>query len=153
MIQNDQSEKRQEAALAEYCAREQLGKKDYYNFLRSGKPQARVQVLPEQRAQMTTHIVALDPFSTIDHSLVKEIWKKMEQKEVYDYSRDRPGEIVREQFDEIVRQRQERIKIDKIKETNNKRLGNIKEFLKHLDTDVSQLNDKQEVLGTKERKT
>jgi len=52
---------------------------------------------------MTAHIVALDPFSSIDHSLVKEIWKKMEQKEVYDYSRDRPGEIVREQFDEIVR--------------------------------------------------
>ena len=71
---------------------------------------------------MTAHIIALDPFSSIDHSLVKEIWKKMEQKEVYDYSRDRPGEIVREQFDEIVRQRYERIKIDKIKETNNKRL-------------------------------
>jgi hypothetical protein len=45
---------------------------------------------------MTAHIVDLDPFSSIDHALVKEIWKKMEQKEVYDYSRDRPGEIVRE---------------------------------------------------------
>jgi len=45
---------------------------------------------------MTAHIVDLDPFNTIDNALVKEILKKMEQKEVYDYSRDRPGEIVRE---------------------------------------------------------
>ena len=82
---------------------------------------------------MTAHIVELDPYSSIDNALVKEIWKKMEQKEVYDYSRDRPGEIVREQFDEIVRQRYERIKIDKIKETNNKRLTNIKDFLKYLE--------------------
>ena len=85
---------------------------------------------------MTAHIVELDPFSSIDNAFVKEIWKKMEQKEVYDYSRDRPGEIVREQFDEIVRQRYERIKIDKIKETNNKRLTNIKDFLKYLEGDV-----------------
>ena len=102
---------------------------------------------------MTAHIVSLDPFGSIDHALVKEIWKKMEQKEVYDYSRDRPGEIVREQFDEIVRQRYERIKIDKIKETNNKRLTNMKEFLKHLEVEVTDLNEKQEVLGNKERKT
>ena len=102
---------------------------------------------------MTAHIVSLDPFGSIDHSLVKEIWKKMEQKEVYDYARDRPGEIVREQFDEIVRQRYERIKIDKIKETNNKRLSNMKDFTKYLEVEVTQLNEKQEVLGNKERKT
>ena len=60
---------------------------------------------------------------------------------------------MREQFDEIVRQRYERIKIDKIKETNNKRLTNMKEFLKHLEVEVTDLNEKQEVLGNKERKT
>ena len=71
---------------------------------------------------MTAHIITLDPYSGIDNSLVKEVIKKMEQKEVYDYDRDRPGIVVKEQFDEIVRQRYERIKMDKTKEANNKRL-------------------------------
>ncbi len=91
---------------------------------------------------MTRHIEVLDPFSGIDHQMVKEKIKILELKEVYDYDRDRPGIVVREQFDEIVRQRYERIKIDKTKEVNNKRLNNLKDFVKYLEVDVNQLLEK-----------
>lgn len=77
----------------------------------------------EQRNQLKAHIVDLDPFCGIDDRAVTEVIKKMEQKEVYDYDRDRPGpSIVQEQFDKIVEERNKRIKMDKTKETNNKRL-------------------------------
>ncbi len=102
---------------------------------------------------MTAHIITLDPYSGIDNALVKEVIKKMEQKEVYDYDRDRPGIVVKEQFDEIVRQRYERIKMDKTKEANNKRLTNLKDFIKFVESEVNTLQDKESELQTKERKT
>ena len=77
----------------------------------------------------------------------------MEQKEVYDYDRDRPGIVVKEQFDEIVRQRYESIKMDKTKEANNKRLTNLKDFIKFVESEVNTLQDKESELQTKERKT
>lgn len=56
-------------------------------------------------------------------------------KEVYDFERDRPGpSIVREQFDKIVEQRNARIKMDKTKEANNKRLNNLKDFIKFFES-------------------
>lgn len=58
-------------------------------------------------------------------------------KEVYDFERDRPGpSIVREQFDKIVEQRNLRIKMDKTKEANNKRLNNLKDFIKFFESQV-----------------
>jgi len=57
----------------------------------------------EQRVQMKSHIVDLDPFGTVDMLAVNETIKKMEQKEIYDFERDRPGpSIVQEQFNKIV---------------------------------------------------
>lgn len=51
---------------------------------------------------MKSHIVELDPFSTIDLLAVNEEIKKKEQKEHYDYERDRPGpSILPEQFEKI----------------------------------------------------
>lgn len=96
-IQNDQSEKQQISALELYCRQEQLQKKEYVEFISKGKPQCRVQVPLEQRVQLKSHIVELDPFSMIDHLAVAEVIKKMEQREIYDYDRDRPGpQIVKE---------------------------------------------------------
>jgi hypothetical protein len=86
--------------------------------------------------------VDLDPLSGIDHLAVAEVIKKMEQKEIYDYDRDRPGpSIVQEQFDKIVEERNKRIKMDKTKETNNKRLQNLKDFIKWYDSSVNELDD------------
>ena len=51
----------------------------------------------EERVKLHSHIVELDPFSTIDKLAVSEVIKKMEQKEYYEYERDRPGpSIVKE---------------------------------------------------------
>lgn len=108
----------------------------------------------EQRVQMKSHIVELDPFSTIDHLAVAEMIKKMEQKEIYDFERDRPGpSIVKEQFDKIVEQRNIRLKMDKQKESSNKRLFNLKEFIKWYESNVTQLQEQLDVVSNKERKT
>lgn len=78
----------------------------------------------------------------------------MEQKEIYDYDRDRPGpSIVQEQFDKIVEERNKRIKMDKTKETNNKRLQNLKDFIKWYDSSVNELDDQLKIVSTKQRKT
>lgn len=153
-IQNDQSEKQQIAALEVYCRQEQLVKKDYVEFISKGKPQCRVQVPLEQRVQLKNHIVELDPFAMIDHLAVAEVIKKMEQREIYDYDRDRPGpSIVKEQFDKIVEQRNLRLKMDKTKEANNKRLQNLKDFIKFYEANVLTLQDQLDTVSNKERKT
>jgi len=141
-IANDTQERQQIQMLEKYCREEQLVKKDYVEFISKGKPQCRVQVPLEQRTQMHSHIVDLDPFSTIDRLAVAETIKKMEQKEIYDFERDRPGpSIVQEQFNKIVEQRNIRLRMDKQKEAANKRLQNLKDFIKWYDENVRQLND------------
>lgn len=153
-IANDQSERKQIAELEKYCREEQLVKKDYVEFIQKGKPQCRVQVPVEQRQQMKAHIVDLDPFSTIDHLAVNEMIKKMEQKEIYDFERDRPGpSIVQEQFNKIVEQRNIRLRMDKQKEAANKRLNNLKEFVKWYDSQTSALAEQCDIVANKERKT
>lgn len=89
----------------------------------------------------------------IDHVAVAEVIKKMEQREIYDYDRDRPGpQIVKEQFDKIVEQRNLRLKMDKTKEANNKRLSNLKDFIKFYEATVVSLQEQLEVVSNKERK-
>lgn len=103
---------------------------------------------------MKSHIVDLDPFSTIDHLAVQEMIKKMEQKEIYDYDRDRPGpSIVKEQFDKIVEQRNIRLKMDKQKESSNRRLQNLKSFISWYEKNVEQLKEQRGLVANKERKT
>jgi len=103
---------------------------------------------------MHAHIVDLDPFSTIDRLAVADLIKKMEQKEIYDFERDRPGpSIVQEQFNKIVEQRNIRLRMDKQKEAANKRLQNLKDFIKWYDENVRTLNDQLQVVQNKERKT
>jgi len=103
---------------------------------------------------MKSHIQELDPFATIDHLVVSETIKKMEQKEIYDFERDRPGpSIVQEQFNKIVEQRNIRLRMDKTKEAANKRLQNLKDFIKWYETNVTSLQDQCETIANKERKT
>jgi len=140
--------------LEKYCREEQLVKKDYVEFISKGKPQCRVQVPLEQRVQMKSHIVELDPFGTIDMLAVNETIKKMEQKEIYDFERDRPGpSIVQEQFNKIVEQRNIRLRMDKQKEAANKRLNNLKAFIQWYESNVQKLQEQLDVVQNKERKT
>jgi len=54
---------------------------------------------------MMSHIVELDPYNPIDKLLVKEKISELETEEIYDFERDKPGEVVREQFERIVYER------------------------------------------------
>lgn len=140
--------------MEKYCREEQLVKKDYVEFISKGKPQCRVQVPLEQRVQMKSHIVELDPFGTVDMLAVNETIKKMEQKEIYDFERDRPGpSIVQEQFNKIVEQRNIRLRMDKQKEAANKRLNNLKAFIQWYESNVQKLQEQLDVVQNKERKT
>jgi hypothetical protein len=78
------------------CTAEQLNFKQIVGFVENGKPLARLQIEESERTRLNAHIVALDPFNLIDKSLVKEVVAVKESEEVYDYERDRPGEVIRE---------------------------------------------------------
>jgi competence protein ComGC len=61
----------------------------------------------------------------------------MEQRELYDFDRDRPGpSIEKDQFDRMVDERNKRIKMEKAKEINNKRLTNLKDFIKYYESTI-----------------
>ena len=96
----------------------------------------------------------LDPFSGIDLLAVNEINKKMEQKEVYDYERDRPGpSIVQEQFDKIVDERFRRVKMEKRKGEEKRSLENLQAFNKWYAEQVNELEDQLRVVSKKQAKT
>lgn len=78
------------------CTAEQLNFKQIVGFVENGKPLARLQIEESERTRLNAHIVALDPFNLIDKALVKEVVAVKESEEVYDYERDRPGEVIRE---------------------------------------------------------
>lgn len=96
----------------------------------------------------------LDPFSTIDEFACNELIKKMEQREVYSFERDRPGPTIdEEQFKRMVNERNKRVHMEKAKETNNKRLTNLKEFIKFYENNIVEQQEQLDVIATKQRKT
>ena len=136
------------------CKTEQLTKKEYIEFITKGKPQCRVQVPVQQRQQLKQHIVPLDPFSTIDEFACNELIKKMEQREVYSFESDRPGPTIdEEQFKRMVNEMNKRVHMEKAKETNNKRLTNLKEFIKFYENNIVEQQEQLDVIATKQRKT
>lgn len=76
--------------------------KQIVGFVENGKPLARLQIEEAERTRLHSHIVNLDPFNLIDKALVKDIIAVRESEEVYDYERDRPGEVIRDQFEKFV---------------------------------------------------
>lgn len=64
--------------------------------MENGKPQSRIQIDEVEKTKMNSHIVILDAFSGIDKGLVKDSIAIKESEEVYDFERDRPGEVIRE---------------------------------------------------------
>lgn len=65
-IQSDKSIQTQKESIKAQCLREQLNFKQIIGFVENGKPQARFNVPLEQKTQMLSHIILLDPFKTID---------------------------------------------------------------------------------------
>jgi len=76
----------------------------------------------------------------------------LESAEIYDYERDKPGEVVRDQFEKIVNYRHERIKINKSNEANNKRLKNLRDFIGFMENEAKEAGGKSEALDVRSRK-
>jgi hypothetical protein len=107
----------------------------------------------DKKTQMMTHLVYLDPYNPIDKLLVKDKIAELESEEVYDFERDKPGEVVREQFEKIVYERHERIKINKNQESSHKRLKSLKDFIGHLDNESKEICAKEEAMSIRSRKS
>lgn len=104
---------------------------------------------------MKAHVVATDPYSEIDHTEVDTLVKVMQLEEAYDFDKDHVGfgEVLREQFDKIVDERHLRVRMNKILEESNKRLGHLRDFIGHLEGEKKAIADKFEGAQVKCRKT
>lgn len=80
------------------------------------------------------------------------MFSELEKEEKYDYARDRPGEVTVEQFEKIVEERQQRILMDRMRERNNKRLQNMKDFLNYLEDERQKVQEDFETIATKWQK-
>jgi hypothetical protein len=65
-------------------------------FIKKGKKDARMQISDIEKKNLTSHIVALDPFCEIDKLDVNGVIKEKEEVENYQYERDKPGEVTKE---------------------------------------------------------
>lgn len=102
-------------------------------FIKKGKKDARMQISDIEKKNLTSHIVALDPFCEIDKLEVNGVIKEKEEVENYQYERDKPGEVTKEQFEYCTDARQQRIKLNKLKEEADKRLNNLKDYKNYLE--------------------
>jgi predicted RNase H-like nuclease (RuvC/YqgF family) len=118
-------------------------------FVKRGRPAARIPVTTEVKAKLCEHIVALDPYNPIDKQEVEIVIKKLETKEEYDFERDRPGAVYKEQFDHAVDERKIRLEMNLMIEKNNKRLGNLRDFIHFIDTEKINLQDKVQEMSRK----
>jgi len=65
-------------------------------FIKKGKKDARMQISDIEKKNLTSHIVAIDPFRKIDKLDVDRVIKEKEEVENYQYERDKPGDVTKE---------------------------------------------------------
>jgi hypothetical protein len=58
-----------------------------------------MQVSTVEKANLLSHVVALDPFCEIDKAEVNALIAEKEEVENYVYELHKPGEVTKEQFD------------------------------------------------------
>lgn len=98
---------------------------------------------------MLADIVNLDPYKELDTEKVAGEIKIMEEEEKYVIERDKPTDISSEVFASYMPERYKRIQLEKHKETNNKRLNQLKDHLHYLRSDLNTLQDEFNVLDQK----
>lgn len=94
-----------------------------------------------EKKNLFSHVVLLDPFCDLDKIEVDAIVAEKEEVEHYVYELHKPGEVTKEQFDFCTEARQQRIKLNKLKEDADKRLNNLKDYKNYLEdikTDLGQ---------------
>lgn len=123
-----------------------------FDFVVKGFSKARVQVSEEARKTRMMGIVDIDPFAQIDREKITSEIKIEEEKEVYILERDCPTDITQAEFVKYMPERQCRILLEKTRDTNNKRLNQLKDYLNFLRSDLNGLQDDFNVVDSKCKK-
>ena len=154
-IKNDTAIQQQEVQVRTICKREVLEEKRILGFIRAGKAACRKQVGEDRREAMRAHIVATDPYADLDGNEVEALVKVMAMEEEYSYEKDHVGfgEVPPELFAKIVDERHLRVRMNKILEESNKRLGHLRDFIGHLEGEKKAIQDGFEACQVKCRKT
>ena len=97
-------------------------------------------------------IVDIDPFAQIDREKITSEIKIEEEKEVYILERDCPTDITQAEFVKYMPERQCRILLEKTRDTNNKRLNQLKDHLNYLRADLNSLQDEFNIVDSKCKK-
>lgn len=128
------------------CNQEDLDARKILTFIKTGKQNCKVVVPGEQIEKMKAHICVLDPYNEIDAEAVQKKVAEMEKQEVYDFERDRHmfAEVLQQQFENIVHERQIRIRMKQLESKNQERLGHLRDFIMFLEREKKDIVEKFE---------
>ena len=140
-MKSDKGLVEQESRVRTICNQEDLDPKKIIQFIKTGKQNCKVTVPQSQKDQMKAHIIILDPCNEIDAEAVDKIIAEEEKKEVYDFERDRHmfAEVMQQQFENIVHERQIRIRMKSLESKNQERLGFLRNFIDYLEGEKKDL--------------
>lgn len=93
---------------------------------------------------MKQHICVFDPCHEIDAEAIQKKIQEMEKQEVYDFERDRHmfAEVLQQQFENIVHERQIRIRMKQLEAKNQERLGHLRDFIIFLEREKKEIVEK-----------
>lgn len=93
---------------------------------------------------MKQHIVLLDPYNEIDAGIVDTEITELQKQEIYSFDQHQHffGQIHENQFAKVTENRYARMDANKIAAANNKRLGNLKDFISYCENKKSEFGDK-----------
>jgi len=151
-IRSDTSIQSHEQIVKSIARKEGFTVREVMDFVVKGFGKARVQVSEERRQDLMKGIVDLDPFSFIDKDKVNAGIKVEEEEEKYVLDRDCPTDITPPEFQKYMGQREIRIQLEKTRDTNNKRLNQLKDHLNYLRGDLNGLTDEFNIVDSKCKK-
>jgi len=143
-MKSDKGFVEQESRVKTICNQEDLDSRKIINFIKMGKPNCKVVVPPEQAEKMKQHICIFDPCHEIDAEAIQKKIQEMEKQEVYDFERDRHmfAEVLQQQFENIVHERQIRIRMKQLEAKNQERLGHLRDFIIFLEREKKEIVEK-----------
>jgi hypothetical protein len=122
-------------------------------FVRQGKAKrpGQSEEVKAREAELSQDIVDLDPFSKADKLRVKELLKEEEEREHYDYEKDRIGDMGEADFEKLQQERATRVEMDKAKEAVEKKMATLQDHITYLEEGYAALDDnyRAQVAGQK----
>jgi hypothetical protein len=119
--------------------------KQIMGFVRQGKTKKATipgEMNPREQ-ELMQNIIELDPFSGIDKNLIKEILKEEDEREHYTKA-DKIGDLIDEDWDKLVNQRQIRALMDKDKQSLQNKIKQVQEHMNYLETQYQDIEEQYE---------